>query len=105
MSIFNFYFLVMTLLGYGNVNEKDIVVIGHTANAKQGAIVISEKDKKGYYLEGMHYWEERLIGKKVKVTGKLLVEKFDPPKPGEPEKQQMVGEKRTILKPKWELVR
>jgi hypothetical protein len=105
MSILQLYFLVITFLGGKNLPEKEIVVIGNAENAKAGAVVVSVQDKKMYYVGGLSSWEEGVVGKKVKVTGKLKVEKFDPPKPGEEEKQRIVGEVRTLLKVKWELVK
>lgn len=105
MSILPLYFVVMTLLSGGNFPEKDMVVIGYAENAKAGAVVLSAQDKKMYYVGGISSWEEGVVGKNVKVTGKLKIEKFDPPKPGEEEKQRIVGEVRTLLKAKWELVK
>lgn len=105
MPILHLCFLVITLSGGGNLSKKDTVVIGSAENAKAGAVVLSAEDKRMYYVGGLSSWEEGMVGKKVKVTGKLKVEKFDPPKPGEEEKQRIVGEVRTLLKAKWELVK
>ncbi len=105
MSILHLCFLVMTLLGGRELPEKDMVVIGFAENAKAGAVVLSAQDKKMYYVGGVSSWEEGMVGKKVKVTGRLKVEKFDAPKPGEEEKQRIVGEVRTLVKAKWELVK
>ena len=69
----------MTLLSCENMNQKDIVVIGQAENAKAGASVISRDDKKSYYVDGLDFWDERIAGKVVKVSGKLLVEKKEAP--------------------------
>ena len=95
----------MTLLSCGNVNKDDIEVIGQAQNTKAGATVVSREDKKIYYVDGLDSWNDKIIGKIVKVSGKLLVEKKNPPRQEEEIKQQIVGIKRIILKPKWELVR
>jgi hypothetical protein len=104
MAILKLYFFIMTLLSYGNDNEKGIIVIGIAENVKGGAVVISNKNQKMYHIEGLSHWDESIFRKTVKVTGKLLVEKYHPPKKGDEIKQQMVGIKRIILKPKWKLV-
>lgn len=97
------YFL--TLFSCIETSKDDIVVIGNAENAKAGAIVIAKDDKKIYYIEGLSYWDNKTVGKLVKVSGKLLIEKTEPRKEGEEIKQQIVGVKRTIQKPKWELVK
>ncbi len=88
------------------VKQDHIIVIGKAENAKGGAIVVS-KDNGVYYLEGIDSWDEEIYGKQVKVSGVLLIENFKrtKPKPGIPMRQEFVGTKKTILKPKWELVK
>ena len=94
----------MTLLSCESVIKDDIVVIGPAQNAKAGATVVSSEDKKNYYVDGLDSWNDKIIGKAVKVSGKLLVEKKEPSSQVEEVRQQIVGIKRVILKPKWELV-
>jgi hypothetical protein len=104
MAIFKFYLFIMTLISYGNTGQKNIMVIGKAENVKGGAVVISNENQKMYHVDGLSHWDESIFGKTVKVTGKLLVKKYDPPKKGDEIKQQMVGIKRIILKPKWTLI-
>jgi hypothetical protein len=97
---------LMTLLSCSNnVSSDNVVVIGKAENAKAGATVISKDDKKIYYVDGLDYWSEKVIGKTVKVSGKLLIENKPEQNPNEPISQQITGEKRIILKPKWELTK
>lgn len=98
------FYLITVFSCSNNVDKGNITVIGKAENAKAGATVISKADKKIYYVDGLHYWDEKVIGKIVKVTGKLLMEKEGEQKPGDEVKQQITGTKRMILKPKWELV-
>lgn len=112
MKILNFFFFILLLQGCRSTNGDDvavdkdhIVVIGYTGNVKDGGLVISKTDDKGYYVEGVDSWDENMVGKMVKVSGKLLIDEFPPPKEGEEEKQRIIGTKRSIIEPKWELVK
>lgn len=89
----------MIMSGCNNTN--DTTVIGKAENAKAGAIVTSNNI---YYLDKIDFWEDNMVGKTVKVTGKLMIEERKPVQPGEDVPQQIVGVKRILLKPKWELV-
>ena len=62
---------------------------------------------KVYFLDGIDSWNEKIYGKTIKVKGKLLIEKIKeiPKQLGLPIPQQMIGTKRTILKPYWELIK
>jgi hypothetical protein len=105
--IIKLYFSLFSLLMLcQEVKQDHIVVIGQAKNAKGGAIVVS-KDNKVYYLEGIDAWDEDVYDKQVKVSGILKIENFKrtKPKPGIPMRAEMVGIKKTILKPKWELVK
>jgi hypothetical protein len=94
----------MTFLSCKNVDENKMVVIGRAENEKAGATVMSDSDKKRYYVDGIHSWDEGTVGKMVKVTGELVVmENY--PKHQEEEVQEMIGIKRIIKKPKWELAK
>ena len=96
----------MAFVSCSNDNSPDsIVVIGEAGNAKAGALVISKDDNKMYYLDRVTHWTEKVRGKTVKVTGKLLIENTPAQDPNEPIRQQFTGERRIILKPKWELIK
>jgi hypothetical protein len=105
MIILKCYIWFMALLGYAHVNNGSIVVIGEAQNAKAGGLVISRDDKKMYYLDGINYWGQNMVGKIIRVSGKLQIENKELQKKDEPVKQQITGIKRIILKPKWELVK
>ena len=108
MLLLKVYFSLMTLLvSCKDTSKNDIVIIGQAAEEKDGAVVISNKDKKQYYLDGVDSWQESIFGKMIKVSGKLLTEEIKeiPQKPGLPPPQQAPGIKMTILKPKWKLVK
>jgi hypothetical protein len=121
MTALKIYFYLILLLSCENVNKKNanscrdnitlnkdsIVIVGIASDCKAGATIVSENDQKRYYLEGIDYWDETIVGKKVKVSGKLFIEdlKEEVVKNGEIIPQQMIGVKRTILNPTWELVR
>jgi hypothetical protein len=95
------------LISCKDTSKNDILIIGRAAQEKDGAVVISNKDKKQYYLDGIDWWDDSTFGKVIKVSGKLLIEEVKevPRKPGLPVPQQAPGIKRTILKPKWKLVK
>jgi hypothetical protein len=105
MLILKISFYLITLLSYGTADKKDIIIIGKAENAKAGAMVVSKSDNKGYYIAGIASWDERIVGKTIKVQGKLFIEEFKKQPEGEPITQHMVGIKRTLLRPKWDLVR
>lgn len=108
MISFKLYFSLILLLNVSkNSSDKDVVIFGEARDAKAGAIVISIIDKRVYYIDGVDYWDPKIYGKKVKVSGKLLIEniKMKPAKKGIPVAAQIVGIKRTILNPKWELTK
>ena len=107
------FFCFMTLLGCINTNKdsvnannhnyqgkrfislskNDTVVVGQALDYhKQGAYVIYH-DSDIYDLDGIEYWDEKVYGKLVKVSGKLLIEEFIPPdiKPGDPTPQYRMG--------------
>jgi len=105
MAIFKIYLYFMTLVSYSCFDNKDIVIVGTAQNEKAGAVVISRDDEKMYYLDGLVSWDERSIGKLVKVTGRLVEEKKEPPSNEDPIKQQIIGIKRIIQKPKWEFIK
>lgn len=99
------FFCFFGLIAYNSAGQKTITIIGLADNAKAGAVVVSGKDSAVYYLEGIHSWKQKVVGKKVKVTGQLIIEKMQPQKKGELPRQQVMGDKRIILNPKWKLIK
>jgi len=55
-------------------NQKQIPIIARAENAKAGALIISNKDQKMYYLDGVDFWPDSVIGKMIEVEGVLRVE-------------------------------
>jgi hypothetical protein len=114
MIIAKLYFCFMPLLlNCNDTSKNNIVVIGEAYDSKDGIWILS-KDGKNYFLDGIGSRDEKIIGKKVKVWGRLLIEKLEekpriPPAPGIPPPpipQQIEGTvKRTILNAKWKLLR
>lgn len=105
----------MPLLPNGNDTSKNnVVIVGKAYNEKDGAWVLS-KDNKNYFLNGLESWDEKNVGKKIKVWGRLLIEESKEknreifPTPGIPptpipQKREDTF-KRIILKVKWKLIR
>ncbi len=83
-------------------NDAKITVIGTALNAKAGAVV-QTVNAGVYYLDGLNAWSKIYYGKKVKVTGQLVVEKHEPQSTDSMEVQELVGTVRIIKKPKWVL--
>ena len=102
MMLLKFCLYAMIMSGCNNTN--DTTIIGKAENAKAGAIVTSNKDQKIYYLDKINFWESSIVGKTVRVTGKLMIEEKKPVQSGEDIPQQLVGVKRILIKPKWELM-
>ena len=115
MIVLKLYFgLMPLLLNFTDTSKNNIVVIGEAYNEKNGAWILSKGDKKNYFLDGIESWDEKIVGKKVKVWGRLLVEELKeeprtpiaPGLPPPPAYQRIEGtEMRTILKAKWKLKR
>ena len=101
MAILKFYLIIITLIGCNDA--KRITVIGVAKNDKGGGMVISKDTTRAYFIDGLEYWDNSILEKEVKVTGKLVVEQNPPQKNDEDIKQHIEGEKRTLVKPKWEL--
>jgi hypothetical protein len=66
--------------------------------------VVVADNKKAYYVEGLASWDTKLLGKKVKVTGMLLIETYRDHKNDTVQEQEIVDTKRTIKMPTWTLI-
>jgi len=116
MIILKIYFSLMPLIANpSDTSKNDVVIIGETFNQKDGAWVDSKRNG-FFFIEGIDSWDEKIVGKKVKVWGKLLTVKIthEPqgksPAPGIPpppprQEIQGVDSIKSILKAKWELVK
>jgi hypothetical protein len=85
-----------------NLTNKRITIVGMAQQAKEGAIVKS--DSGHYYVDGLDEWDEKYYGKKVKVTGRLIVEVHEARSTYPGEFQELAGKKATLKRPKWSLV-
>ncbi|MEQ1798510.1 MAG: hypothetical protein ABL872_11205 [Lacibacter sp.] len=96
--------LLSFLLGFSfcNKEKKNITIVGEAFDAKRSAVVISNEGI--FYLDELVSWDKKYYGKKVKVTGKLKIEKNEKRESDTVEMQRIVGEIKIILNAKWDLV-
>jgi hypothetical protein len=92
----------MTIFSCNDNNH--VIIIGHTQNAKAGAIVIEKDSKKMYYLDGLSYWNSKDTGRLIKVTGILIIENNNQKSDTLEVRQETMGLKRIINKSKWEFI-
>ena len=78
-----------------------ITVIGTALNAKFGALVQAANG--GYYIDGLAAWDKKYYGKKVKVTGRLVVEKHESRSTDSVLVAEIVGNVSILKNPKWQL--
>lgn len=90
---------MMIATGYLQPVKKQIVVTGKAINAMGGAVVVCA-DQASYYLDGMDHWDSKYYGKKIKVSGILVVITKTKKKPVE----QVILVQHIIKQPKWQLV-
>jgi uncharacterized protein YlxP (DUF503 family) len=109
-----YFILMMHSLFSINVNKcsnnqdaTKITVVGIAIVIKHHAAVQTD-DSLLYYLDGIDNWDVKYKGKRVKVTGKLVIQEYHPIKSSNPEitviAQPRLGNGRLITKPKWRLV-
>jgi hypothetical protein len=101
--LLSLFFLLMLLQASA---QRRIVIIGKIANSKSGVSVVSDKTGKYYVIKKFEYWDEEMVGKRIKVWGKLKLERppITPYKPGLPIPQNFYGIRRLILNAKWKLL-
>lgn len=85
--------------------QQKIVVIGEARNAKAGAVVVSTKNQKMYYIDQLAAWDRWVVGRTVRVSGTMLLETGLSEGPNAPLVQEMIGERRVIVKANWKLLR
>ncbi len=83
-----------------------ITVVGKAIEVKHDAMVQTD-DGRRYSLDGVYEWGDEYYGKRVKVTGKLIIKQY--PRESITDSismipQQRIGTWRIIKKPKWSLV-
>jgi len=96
--------LVVALSGYQHPANKKIDVTGKALNAMGGAVVVVGAKGDTYYLEGKDHWSRKFYGKKVRVTGTLVIIHTPTSDEKGPPEQVIRGEQWLIKKPKWTLV-
>jgi|GEM_PF-1532807 len=85
---------------FTNTQSMDTTIIGKAIDAKAGAIVMTS-DESIYYVEGLSYWNKEVYGKKVKITGTLVVEETQNSHNLKVVTQKIVGKKKIIKKSKY----
>jgi hypothetical protein len=95
------YFMMLT--SNGDI-KKDTTISGRAENAKAGAIVVASANSAVYYIDGLAAWDSKVLGQTVEVTGRLKITINKPPAPDEEEKGQIIGEIKTIIKPRWKVM-
>jgi hypothetical protein len=103
--LLNVFFLLML---FQSQAQRKIVVIGKIKNYKSGVSVISDKTGKYYVFKKSEFWdEEKLVGKRIKVWGKLKIVRYPttPYKPGLPIPQNFYGPESFILNARWKLLK
>ncbi|NJO87505.1 MAG: hypothetical protein HC831_00015 [Chloroflexia bacterium] len=88
------------------MKSKEITITGTALNAKLGAVIQTESGEI-YYLTDIYEWPDEAINKKIKVTGSISSEYYDPKDLKTKEgayKTGMSGEKVNIKNAKWEIV-
>jgi len=84
-----------------------ITVIGTARNAAMGAVVVRD-DGRVWYVDKLSEWDDKLLGKKVKVSGVVQVRKLAPDPTVGPDgavSHGMVGTSTILANAKWTLQR
>ena len=92
-------------LSNNNINKR-ITVVGTALEDKGGATVITDTpQRRKYFIDGLDEWNKKYYGKKVKVTGILVIEKWEDLSTDSVLIQGYIGNVATLMKPKWGLVK
>ena len=85
--------------------QQFVTIIGTAEESKVGATVISNKDNKRYFVDGIVSWDKDVRYKQIRVSGILVVKKnkYKSSVNGIPAQQIMGGVSRIIMKPIWKL--
>jgi hypothetical protein len=89
-----------------NPGENEIIVVGTALVLKHHAAVRTD-DSILYVLDGIDDWKDKYLGKRVKVTGELLIKEYEYTERNDSIKiipQEDYSTQRIIKKPKWSLV-
>ena len=95
-------------LSYSNRLVNRITIVGTAVVMKNDAAVRTD-DNDLYYLDGIFDWDDEFLGKRVKVTGKLVIKEYEIEKVTDSvikvRPQQRLGTWKIIMKSKWSLVK
>jgi|GEM_PF-4805861 len=95
--------LLIVMLANGDNLHKQVTIIGNAQDTKSGAIVVARDTKVIYYLDGVSHWDEHIVEHEVSVTGRLSLEKTTADD-SQDIRQEIVGVKRVIKKPRWKVL-
>ena len=88
------------------MKDDKVAVIGIAHNGKGGALIVTEENDV-YYIDKLDSWDDLYNGKKVIVSGILKIETFKKEYLQNENggwKQGIIGDKKKILVPNWEIV-
>lgn len=100
--------LCFVLLGCSNwkikngIGKEKVTIQGIALHAKGGAVVHCN-DSTFYYIDELLYWEDAMYKKKISVTGKLDVVRFEA-NPDTTVSYQYIERMQIIRKPKVSLI-
>jgi hypothetical protein len=116
MMLLNVFIIsLLPALDSADCSKYDHSANGHRITVTGTAIVIKNDaavrtaDGNIYYLDGVFEWEEKYEGRRVRITGKLVIKKYglkrrDTDDPISVLPQRRLGTWKIIKKPKWSLV-
>lgn len=108
LSILITFFSLDLSNGYNYQLNHKITVIGTAVVMKHDAAVRTD-DNLLYYLNGLNEWDDKIRGKRIKVTGRLVIKKYESKKSANPNitaiPQQRLDVWKIIMKPEWSLVK
>ena len=58
-------------MDWENALGGEVSINGTAYNAKAGAVVLTDSDDEPIYLQGLHAWEDNVIGRRVSIEGVL----------------------------------
>lgn len=88
--------------------KKKITVLGTAVVIKNDAAVRTDNNDV-YFLDGIFDWDEKYNGKRIKVTGKLIIKNYTLKRRDLSDSitvlpQRQLGVWKIIKKPKWSLI-
>ena len=104
MRLFCLY-LIAFVIGLTPLQKSKIITFtGITGNAFRGAVVEDDSSKRMYYLDGISEWPEKVLGKRVQVTGQLVITDTRKDTARKIPVQEIIGLIYRIKHPRWKLI-